>query len=55
MLDGYHIEHAVACPESSFTYKIKSTLTLENTNLTQEYITAFNPRAFLKVWTRYLS
>ena len=52
-LDGYHTEHAVSCADSGgFTYSLATQLRSEDTGLSQEYLTLFNPRSFLKVWAR---
>ena len=51
-VDGYNIEHAVICPTSPFIYELKSKMTLADLKMPVEYVTAFNPVAFLKVWIR---
>ena len=50
-MDGYDVEHAGTC-DGVFSYVIKRSLKLAETKLTDEFIQAFKPNGFLKVWVR---
>ena len=50
-MEGYDIEHAGTC-NAAFSYAISRILTLEDTEITAEFIQSFNPHGFLKVWVR---
>ena len=45
------MEYAGTC-DGVFSYEIEKKITLAETEFTAEYIEAFNPNGFLKVWVR---
>ena len=51
-VDGYTVEHTGSCTANPFTYEIKTTLYLNDTGLTDAYLSAFQPNGVLKVWAR---
>lgn len=51
-VDGYTVEHTASCNSNSFTYKIKTPLTIKETGLGELYISTFKPNGILKVWAR---
>ena len=50
-VEGYVVEHGGYC-DAGLSYEIYRTVEIEDLKLSSQYITAFQPSAYLKIWAR---